>query len=157
MPTDSCYGNDMEKLQPNPKDHKKKLDILNEIFQAEMAGIIRYLHYSFMIMGHNRIPIQKWFRDKAQESTSHALAIGEKITSYGGHPPVVSATVNETKGHSVHTILEESLEFEIEALNLYKQLVKAAGDDIALEELAREMVKIETDDTDEVLKMLRSN
>ncbi|MEK6578663.1 MAG: ferritin-like domain-containing protein, partial [Bdellovibrionota bacterium] len=98
----------MEKHIPNPKDHKKKLDVLNKIFQAEMAGIVRYLHYSFMIMGHNRIPIQKWFRDKAQESISHTTIIGEKITSYGGHPPIVSSNVADTKGHSVHTILEES-------------------------------------------------
>ena len=39
--------------------HQEALEVLNQIFQAEMSGIIRYLHYSFMIMGHNRIPIQK--------------------------------------------------------------------------------------------------
>ncbi|MGE0616208.1 MAG: bacterioferritin [Bacteriovoracia bacterium] len=133
------------------------LDCLSKIFEAEMSGIIRYMHYSFMIMGHNRIPIQKWFRDQANESMAHAVTIGEKITSLGGHPPMVSASVEETNQHSVHKILEESLRHETSGLALYKELVKLAGDDIALEEMARQLVREETDHIDEVKKMLRSN
>lgn len=140
-----------------PTVPKETMECLNQIFQAEMAGIIRYLHYSFMIMGHNRIPIQKWFRDKANESSAHSITIGEKITSLGGHPPIVIASVPETHQHNVHTILEESLKFELETLELYKKLVRLSGDDIALEELARDFVRIETEDTDEVRKMLRTN
>jgi bacterioferritin len=120
-----------------------------------MAGIIRYLHYSFMIMGHNRIPIQKWFRDQANEAMTHSVAVGEKITSLGGHPPMITAKIEETNVHSVDQILKESLHFEEETLNLYKELVKAAGDDIALEEMAREFVKAETEHCDEVKKMIR--
>jgi bacterioferritin len=134
---------------------KEVMNCLHRIFQAEMAGIIRYLHYSFMIMGHNRIPIQKWFRDNANEASTHAITIGEKITAYGGHPPVVSAKVEETNNHNVHQILEESLKYELETLGLYQELVKLAGDDIALEELAREMVRNETEHVEEVRKMLR--
>ena len=137
------------------KKNKQALEILSEIFQAEMAGIIRYLHYSFVIMGHNRIPIQKWFRDQAQEATDHAIIIGEKITSLGGHPPVISAKVEEHNKHNVDQILKESLHYEEETLELYKKLVRAAGDDIALEELARGFVKAETEHVDEVKKMIR--
>src|SRR3954471_5765109 len=100
------------------------MECLVQIFQSETAGIIRYLHYSFMIMGHNRIPIQKWFRDQAQESMTHATVIGEKITSLGGHPPLVTARVEETNIHSVDQILQESLGFEKETLSLYKKLVQ---------------------------------
>ena len=112
------------------RKNSELMDCLDQIFQAEMAGIIRYLHYSFMIMGHNRIPIQKWFRDQAQESMSHATVIGEKITSLGGHPSLVSARVEETNIHSVDQILQESLRFEEETLRLYIKLVRMAGDDI---------------------------
>ena len=144
-------------MELTPKNvNKEALDTLNKIFQAEMSGIIRYLHYSFMIMGHNRIPIQKWFRDQATEAAGHTIVIGEKITSLGGHPPVVSAHVEESNQHSVHTILSETLAFELEALELYKRLVQVAKDDIALEELARDFVKQETEHVDEVKKMLRS-
>ncbi len=138
-------------MEPN----KPALECLNKIFQAEMAGIVRYLHYSFMIMGYHRIPIQKWFRDQATESMSHSTIIGEKITSLGGHPPVITGLVEETNIHAVDQILKESLRHEEETLNLYKQLVKLSGDDIALEEMARDFVRTETDHIDEVKKMLR--
>ncbi len=131
------------------------MDCLVQIFQAEMSGIIRYLHYSFMIMGHHRIPIQNWFRSQAQESMTHATTVGEKITSLGGHPPMVSARVEETNVHSLDQILQESLGFETATLNLYKKLVRLAGDDIALEEMAREFVRTETEHMDEVNKMLK--
>lgn len=138
------------------KSNPKALEVLGRIFQAEMAGIIRYLHYSFMIMGHNRIPIQKWFRDQANESMNHAVMIGEKITSLGGHPPMISSKVEETNEHSVHKLLEESLIHEREALVFYHELVKLSGDDIALEELARQLLREETEHVEEVEKMLKT-
>jgi bacterioferritin len=130
---------------------------LRKIFESEMAGIVRYLHYSFMILGHSRIPIQKWFRDQANESMQHAILIGEKITSYGGHPPAVTAAVPETNVHTIDGMLRESLEFEAVALGYYRELVQIAESqgDIALEELAREMVRVEQEHHDEVNKMLR--
>jgi bacterioferritin len=144
----------LKQIAPAPS--KELMECLSQIFQEEMAGVIRYLHYSFMIMGHNRIPIQKWFRDQANEASAHAVAIGEKITGLGGHPPIVTAKVEESNKHSVLDLLEESLKFEIANLNLYKKLVKLAGDDIALEEMARGMVEAETAHCEEVIKMLRS-
>ncbi|MGH7831751.1 MAG: ferritin-like domain-containing protein [Candidatus Binatia bacterium] len=135
------------------------LQCLNRIYSEEMAGINRYLHYSFMIMGYNRIPIQKWFRDQANESMGHALVVGEKITSLGGHPTHKVGELPETRTHRIDDILRESLTFEEKGLELYKDLVHLAeeAEDIALEELGREMVRHETEHLEEVAKMLRSN
>lgn len=137
--------------------NEKVLKLLGDIYQLEVAGINRYLHYSFMIMGYNRIPIQKWFRSNASEAMAHATEIGEKITSLGGHPPIVSAKVEETNSHSIIQLLEESLKFEEGAIKLYKELVKLAVEceDIALEEMARSYVQTEVEDADEVRKMIR--
>jgi len=144
----------------NEKTYKNEevLSHLGKVYQAEMAGMSQYLHYSFMIMGYNRIPIQKWFRANAQESMDHATLIGEKMTSLGGHPPIVSANVEEGPSHSITQLLEESLKFEETAISLYKELTKLAEkyEDIALEELAREFVRNETEHADEVRKMLRN-
>lgn len=131
------------------------MECLRQIFQAEMGGITRYLHYSFMIMGHNRIPIQKWLRSEAAENMAHAVTIGEKITALGGHPPVTALEIEETNVHTVDQILGESLKHEQHALGLYKRLVNLAADDIALEELARQFVVQETAHIEEVQKMLR--
>ena len=137
--------------------NEKVLELLGKIYQEEMEGITRYLHYSFMIMGHNRIPIQSWFRSNASESMDHAVMIGEKITSLGGHPPILASKANESDVHTVQQLLEESLAFEQNTLNLYKELTGLAVEvgDIALEEMAREQVKAETEHADEVRKMLR--
>lgn len=130
---------------------------LQQIFQAEMAGTVRYLHYSFMIMGHNRIPIQKWFRDQANETMAHAIAVGEWITSYEGHPTMESVPVKETNKHRVDELLKESLAYETQTLDLYKELANIAVEenDVALEEFARGLVLDETDHINEVKKMLR--
>ena len=133
------------------------LEVLGQIFQEEMAGINRYLHYSFMIMGPNRIPIQKWFRDQASESMLHAITIGEKITALGGHPPMLTARVEETNQHNVQKLLEESLVHERVSLELYRKLVQLSGENIALEELARQLLREETEHIEEVEKMLKTS
>ena len=142
-------------VKPGPSASPEAMECLNAIFKSEMSGIIRYLHYSFMIMGHNRIPIQKWFREQATENMDHAIVIGEKITSLGGHPPVVSSEIEESNLHTVDQVLSESLRHEEHGLSLYRRLVSLASDDIALEELARQFVRAETEHVDEVRKMLR--
>jgi bacterioferritin len=109
-----------------------------------------------MVMGHNRIPIQKWLRDKALEGVDHAVTIGEKITSLGGHPPMSSINIEETNIHSVNQLLQESHNFETQGLDLYKKLASLSANDIALEELARNFVKNETEHLEEVEKMLRT-
>jgi bacterioferritin len=86
---------------------------------------------------------------------AHAIIIGEKITSYGGHPEMQTAPIEESNIHSIDQLLKESLKQEEEAVGLYKELVKLAGEDIALEELAREFVRTESEHIDEVKKMLR--
>ena len=137
--------------------NKQVLELLGDIYKAEMAGVHRYLHYSFMIMGYNRIPIQAWFRDNAKESMDHATEVGEKITSLGGHPPMLAAKVEEKNVHTVQQLLEESLKFEEEAIVLYKKLVHMSSElgDIALEEMGRSFVRAEVEHADEVRKMMR--
>ena len=136
--------------------NKEVLNLLGRVYQCEIAGVNRYLHYSFMIMGYNRIPIQNWFREQAQEAITHATLVGEKITSLGGHPPILSSLMKEGPNHSVKQLLEESLHFEEEAIQLYKELISLAVKygDIALEEMSRFLVKEEIEHVDEIRKML---
>ncbi len=131
------------------------VDHLNQILELEVSGVVRYLHYALMIMGPNRIPIVKWFHEQANEAYTHASIIGEKITALGGHPTLKVSPVPETKTHKVLDILKESLQFEEKAIEKYKELLrKIDPEDIALEELIREMIKTETEHIEEVNKML---
>ncbi|MCB0378604.1 MAG: ferritin-like domain-containing protein [Bdellovibrionales bacterium] len=147
-------------MSTNEKSYQNKqvLQLLDSIYQLEVAGINQYLHFSFMIMGYNRIPIQKWFRDNASESMAHATLLGEKITSLGGHPTLVAPKVVENNDHSILQLLNESLKHEEQAVALYKELTAVATElgDIALEEMARDFVRSEVEHVDEVRKMIRT-
>jgi bacterioferritin len=140
-----------EEIMPAQNDVLKKLD---EILESEVSGIVRYLHYSLMIKGPNRIPIVKFFRDQATEAFDHAAVIGEKITAFGGHPSLKVEPIKEGNKHDVMDILRESLEHEKHAVKLYKDLLELSADDVALEELAREMIRLEVEHIEEVEKML---
>ena len=67
-------------------DTQKFVEVLNRILELELAGVVRYMHYSFMLFGHHRIPIVAWLRGQATESTAHAVLAGEHVTALGGHP-----------------------------------------------------------------------
>ncbi|MBY0371087.1 bacterioferritin [bacterium] len=138
-------------------DKKKVLEQLDRILEAELSGVVRYLHYSFMIFGPNRIPITKWFRDHADEGMQHAVMIGEKITALGGHPSLKVKPVPETNNHNVMEILKESLEFEHEGLKLYYGLLELVTTDVALEEMTRGLIEDETNHIEEVEKMTRNS
>ncbi|HEX7418503.1 MAG TPA: ferritin-like domain-containing protein [Thermoanaerobaculia bacterium] len=137
-------------------DKKKVVDLLNKILEAELAGVVRYTHYSFMVYGYTRIPIVSWLRGQATESMAHAQQAGEIITSLGEHPSLGIGHLLETHKHDVGDILREALENERAAIQLYKDLLTAVeGKSVWLEEYARTMVSQEEKDAFEVEKMLR--
>jgi len=137
-------------------DTKKVIDILNEILEHELSGVVRYTHYSLMVFGHNRIPIVKWLRDQAHESLAHAEEVGELITTFEGHPSLKIAKLLETHKHTVTDILKESVEHETIQLELYNKLFKATEDEnIMLEEFARKQICEEELHIAEMKKMLR--
>lgn len=141
----------------NKKTQAKVIDKLNTILECELAGVVRYTHYSLMVFGHNRIPIVKWLRDQATESLAHASIAGEHITTLDGHPSLKIGSLIETQKHSLNDILKESLEHEEAQLgNLYDLLKLVEGESIFLEEYAREMITEEEAHVAEVKKMMKA-
>lgn len=137
-------------------DTAKGIDALNAILEIELAGVVRYMHYSFMIYGHSRIPIVKWMREQADESLLHAAEAGEFVTALGGHPSLGIGKLLETRHHDVDHILQEALEHESQGLVRYRELLEVARDaSISLEEYARKMIASEEMHVAEVQKMLR--
>jgi bacterioferritin len=129
---------------------------LNEILELELAGVVRYMHYSFMIFGHHRIPITAWLRDQSNESMAHATQAGEHITSLGGHPSLRIGPLLETHKHAVDDILGEALEHEQKGLDGYRKLLDQVRDrSIMLEEFARTMISAEEMHIAETRKMMR--
>lgn len=137
-------------------DRKKVVDTLNRILEMELAGTVRYTHYSLMVFGYNRIPIVSWLRSQASESLAHAHKAGEWITTLDEHPSLAVGPLLETHKHDIGSILQESLATEKEALVLYHQLLDLVKDKhVALEEYARESIYAEEVHLSEVEKMIR--
>jgi bacterioferritin len=137
-------------------DKKRAVELLNQILEAELAGVIRYTHYSFLVFGHNRIPIVTWMREQATESMTHAQQAGELITLLGEYPSLKIGPLLDTHRHDIDAVMRESLETEGKALALYRELLKCAeGRSVILEEYARQMVYAEELHASEVDKMLR--
>lgn len=137
-------------------DKAAAVKLLNQIMEAELAGVVRYTHYSLMVFGHNRIPIVSWLRNEATTCLSHANEAGELVTHLGEHPSLKIGALLETHKHGINDILIESLEAENAGLRLYTQLMDLVRDrSVLLEDYARRMIAEEELHVGEVNKMLR--
>lgn len=137
-------------------DKSAVLDCLSKILELELAGVVRYTHYAFMIYGYNRIPIVSWLQEQADESLVHAREAGEMITHLGEHPSLAIGSLLETHQHDIGDILRESMEHEREALAMYKKLLSLVeGKFVMMEEYARRLIAAEEMHQGEVDKMLR--
>ena len=137
-------------------DTQKVIDSLNTVLELELAGVVRYLHYSLMVFGHARIPIIGWMRNQATEGMNHASMAGEHVTSLGGHPSLKIGKLVETHKHDIVQILHEALEHERTTLEEYYNLLALVEDkSVWLEEYAREQIQLEEQHIAEVEKMMR--
>ena len=135
---------------------EKVCDVLNQIMEFELAGVVRYTHSSLMVVGPHRIPIVQFLQEQASESLTHAQTAGEFLTGLDGHPSQKISKILETNDHSIKGILEESLEHEMAALDLYKELLTIVeGSSIYLEEYTRNLIGQEDQHQLELRKMLK--
>ena len=104
-------------------DSNKVCEVLNEIMECELAGVVRYTHSSMMVSGPHRIPIVDFLKEQATESLLHAQQAGEILTGLDGHPTQNIAKIEETNRHTIKDILDESLQHEMHAVELYKKLL----------------------------------
>ena len=139
-------------------DQKEVLKSLNKILEHELAGVVKYTHYAFMVQGPYRLSVVQWLREQALESLAHAEAVGEHVTSLGEHPTLKISDLLETHKHSTEDILNECLEHEKEAIKSYYELLNNVKDgSIMLEEFARTQIAAEEMHEAELRKMLRDN
>ena len=137
-------------------DTKAVIPVLNDILQAELAGVVRYTHYSLVITGPNRLPLVEFMKGQAAESLLHAQQVGEILTGIGGHPEQGIAPIEESNDHAIETILQESIAHERHALDLYRSFLELVeGDSIYLEEFARTQIGDEELHVIELNKLLR--
>ena len=143
-------------MEKNELNSSNVTEILNRIMEYELAGVVRYTHYSLMVTGPHRLPIVDFLKEQANESLVHAQQAGELLTGLDGHPSQRIAEIVETNNHSIKDILQESLAHEMHALGLYKELLQEVeGSSVYLEEYARSLIGQEEQHQLELKKMLK--
>ena len=146
----------MEYIKLDKINTDEVCEVLNEIMEYELAGVVRYTHSSMMVTGPHRIPIVNFLKEQANESLLHAQGAGEIVAGLDGHPSQKIAKIEETNRHSIKDILEESLEHELHALGLYNSLLdKVENKSIYLEEYARGMIGEEEEHSLELKRMFK--
>jgi bacterioferritin len=125
-------------------DVERVVEQLDRILQMELAQIIYYTHYSFMIYGHARIPITSWLRENATESLTHAHEAGEMIMRLHKRPALGIAALPTTRHNTIDEIVTESVQREEAGVELYRELLSLVQDkSVVLEEYARRMISAE--------------
>ena len=139
------------------KTTEKLIKALNQDLEKEMAGIVRYLHHSFIVFGPHRGPLVQMFRTQATESMAHAIQLGEKITSLGGHPTVKVDQVFEPGYQTIEDMLSEDLKAEKQQLELYTQQLKEFGEEnLPMKLMLEQIIVSEQTHVDEIEKYLRT-
>ena len=60
-------------------DTDRVVALLNRILEQELAGVVRYTHYSLLVFGYNRIPIVSWLREQASELRQIAESLPQLV------------------------------------------------------------------------------
>lgn len=139
-------------------DVKAAVVQLNRILAMELATVVYYTHYGFMIYGHARIPIRSWFREQAAESLAHAEEAGDLIVHLGHRPEMGIAPLPATHHNTIDEILTEAVEREEAGVELYRELLQLIKDQsTVLEEYATRLIAAEAVHVSEMrLMLLRS-
>jgi len=128
---------------------------LNKILEMELATVVYYTHYGFMIYGHARIPIRSWFNDQATESLTHAQEAGDLIVHLGNRPRMGVASLPTTHHNTIDEILTEAVAREESGVQLYRDLLELIKDkSTVLEEYATRLIAVEAMHVSEMRLML---
>ncbi len=136
-------------------DHDHVIRILNDALEREMGAVVQLLHHSFLVFGPSRQPIQELLRRRVQDSLAHATTLGEKITALGGHPSIAIRTAHPPGEQSMREMLAEDLAMEEDVLSLYVDSLELVRQDVALEQVFRDIIVRRQRQVEDFEKLLR--
>src|SRR5438045_3256376 len=134
---------------------EKVIKVLNAALEHEMSSMVRYLHHSFIVTGPERGPLVEFFRARVNDSSVHAISLGDKITALGGHPSVNVTEIYEPGDQTIMEMLEEDLQVEKDHVRIYEDLLGDVKDNISLRVYLENFVVEEQKHADELEMYIR--
>ncbi|MCS7469362.1 MULTISPECIES: bacterioferritin [Stieleria] len=135
--------------------HEAVIAQLNECLKHEWTGVAQYSQASFIVEGVWREVYAKTFMENAEESFGHAKLVGDKIVALGGVPAATRNEIKQTR--DLQEILQNSLEFESKAVEMYTKALELAEGNRPLVIFLENILEEEQEGVDEFTKLLRNS
>ena len=136
-------------------ESKNAINLLQTIFEFELAGAIRYTNFAALV-DREKTDVVDFLKEQARESLDHSQKVGEVLVKINAYNQPQIAPITQAQSMNVKDILQASHEFERQAISLYQKLLDIVKDcNLYLEEFARNMVTEEAEHSHELEQMLR--
>lgn len=104
---------------------KKLLDLMNQAIARELTVSVQYMWHHVMARGMRSPEVSEIFKETAVDEMKHAEKIAERLDYLGGVPTTKPDPISV--GGSLKEMVEQDLQNELEAITLYKIIVKLAA------------------------------
>jgi bacterioferritin len=142
-------------------DRDKVLSVLQEVLATEIVCILRYKNHYFMASGINAGPVAAEFLQHANEESTHADWVAQRITQLGGVPNfnpeglATRAHAAYVEGATLEAMIQEDLVAERIAIETYSEIVRWLGnDDPTTRRMIEDILKMEEEHADDLANLL---
>ena len=111
-------------LEPVVKVSDELKLMLNNAIAREIQVSIQYMWQHVQVMGVKAVAVQDKFQEIAIAEMKHAEKIAERLWYLGGTPTTKPSTIEV--GNSLKEFLELDAKAEVEAVEMYRQIIEMA-------------------------------
>ena len=142
-------------MKPTSDKRRTELvDELNRLMAEEAEAFLRYFQLRYRLRGTDRLAAESFFDKAMQETLEHATEIAGKIRSLGLTPRLEIKLSLAGGPIKLQEALAESLEFEQQALDAYKDFLPRVEGNPMLEDFIRKQIATETEHVQEITMLL---
>lgn len=115
-------------------NREEVLRLLNESLATELVCTLRYKRHYFMAKGVKAQVAAEEFLEHAQQESSHADKLAERIVQLGGEPEFNPDTLSKNShaqyvaGNTLKEMITEDLVAERIAIDSYREIIQYIGD-----------------------------
>ena len=142
-------------------DSQQIVALLNRALASEWTSFLQYWHHYFMASDIHSAEVKDVFKEHAEDEYEHARRFSERIQQLGGVPvnkPEDIARLTPTPveyGHDLHSMMEEDLVGERQAIDFYNEIVRTCGfDDNVSRTLVESILEDEAEHADDFATLL---
>ncbi|MBP1751729.1 MAG: Bacterioferritin (cytochrome b1) [Geobacteraceae bacterium] len=141
-------------LEPVTKASAELKEMLNKAIAREIQVSVQYMWQHVEVVGVKGVAVQGKFKETAIAEMKHAEKIAERLWYLGGTPTTKPSPVEV--GKSLKEFLELDAKAEVEAIEMYRQIVEMAQKegDVTTAHMFREILEDEEEHHDLFTTML---